>query len=121
MNKKCTKCKKLQYIQDFPKDSRYKGGRSTWCRSCCNKKSARHQIKYRKENRPKIKNSVLQNRYGIWLEEYNIMFIDQKGCCAICSLPQSNFTRRFAVDHCHLTGKVRGLLCAKCNTALGQF
>lgn len=46
------------------------------------------------------------------------MFNDQEGLCAICRR-QIGFTRETHVDHCHLTGKVRGLLCSGCNRALG--
>ena len=45
------------------------------------------------------------------------MFVDQQGCCAICTRPFVG--QRPAVDHCHTTNKVRGLLCQKCNTAIG--
>ena len=57
--------------------------------------------------------------FGITLNEYNEMFEKQKGCCAICGRHQSEFKRSFDVDHDHKTGKVRGLLCFKCNVVLG--
>jgi len=47
------------------------------------------------------------------------MFNEQKGCCAICSKHQTTLKRSLAVDHCHATGKVRGLLCQKCNSLIG--
>lgn len=43
----------------------------------------------------------------------------QKDCCAVCEVHKSNFKKDLAVDHNHRTGTVRGLLCPKCNTALG--
>ena len=52
--------------------------------------------------------------------EYNKMFKAQKGCCAICGRHQSEFGKRLAVDHNHLTGKIRGLLCNSCNLILGH-
>ena len=67
------------------------------------------------------RNYDLQRHYGITLDDYNRMFAEQNGCCAICSIHQSELKKAFAVDHCHTTGKVRGLLCFKCNTALGLF
>lgn len=49
------------------------------------------------------------------------MFAEQNGCCAICGDHQSNQARSMAVDHCHETGRVRGLLCMKCNTGIGKL
>jgi hypothetical protein len=52
---------------------------------------------------------------GMSVEQFDEMYIKQKGCCAICGKHQSLFKRRLDIDHCHKTGKVRGLLCATCN------
>ncbi len=57
--------------------------------------------------------------YGITLEDYNRMFAEQNGCCAICGKHQTELDRTLAVDHCHKSGKVRKLLCIKCNAVLG--
>lgn len=70
-------------------------------------------------NSDKRKSIVLKNEYGITLDDYNIMFENQKGCCAICNKHQSQLKRKLHVDHCHDSDKVRGLLCQHCNTALG--
>jgi hypothetical protein len=67
------------------------------------------------------KNSYFKNTYGITIDDYNEMFAEQNGCCAICSGHQSEFKKSLAVDHCHETGIVRGLLCDHCNLALGKF
>lgn len=64
---------------------------------------------------------LLELKYGIKPEEYLAMHDAQKGCCAICGIHESKLAKRLHTDHCHMTGKVRGLLCAKCNTSLGQF
>jgi hypothetical protein len=62
----------------------------------------------------------MQNNYGISLSTYDLMFIEQGGVCAICHLPQkSTRNERLAIDHCHETGKVRGLLCDGCNRGIG--
>lgn len=45
----------------------------------------------------------------------------QQNKCAICGTDASEFNKAFAVDHCHTTGKVRGLLCWHCNTSIGKF
>lgn len=67
----------------------------------------------------------LRARYGLSIDEYNTLFEDQKGVCAICGEVERKRFRgkitRLAVDHDHATGKVRGLLCFDCNGALGKF
>jgi len=59
-------------------------------------------------------------RYGITLSEYDKMLSDQNGVCKICGSGDSKRSGQYLmVDHCHSTGKVRGLLCSPCNSALG--
>lgn len=59
----------------------------------------------------------LRRKYGISVKEYDAMFEQQGGVCAICSAAPNG--KRLAVDHNHTTGAVRALLCGPCNTALG--
>ena len=62
----------------------------------------------------------LRQRYGFDHTEYDRMLQIQGGCCAVClSKDPGKGFRYFHIDHDHATGKVRGLLCAKCNQALG--
>jgi len=75
---------------------------------------------YNKEQRKIIRDRLLKKFYGINLEQYNIMLENQKGICAICSEPPSA-KKALAVDHCHITGKIRSLLCSRCNLAIGMF
>jgi len=74
------------------------------------------QDKYNKENPIKRKNSMLKYEYGITLDDYNKMFNEQEGKCAICQRHQNELTRTLCVDHDHKTNKVRALLCLTCNT-----
>jgi hypothetical protein len=67
-----------------------------------------------------LKSSYLKRRFGITLEEYLAMESAQEGLCAICGRPEPS-GKNMAVDHCHKTGKVRGLLCHLCNRSLGGF
>lgn len=62
----------------------------------------------------------LKKFYGMALDEYDVLFAAQGGLCLICSRPVEG-ERGLAVDHCHKSGKVRGLLCRPCNSALGLF
>jgi hypothetical protein len=64
-------------------------------------------------------NTHLKKSYGITIEDYDRILEDQGGTCAICGGGTSK--RHFAVDHNHRNGRVRGLLCARCNTALARF
>lgn len=63
----------------------------------------------------------LQREYGITLEQYNLILKYQDWSCAICSRAASQFKTKLAVDHCHKTGLIRGLLCMTCNRALARF
>ena len=67
------------------------------------------------------KSAYLKHAYGITLAEYDKMFADQMGRCAICGRHQSELRKKLHVDHCHKTRKVRGLLCFSCNAAIGHF
>lgn len=73
-----------------------------------------------------IRDSRLKKSFGISIDEYQNMFNNQKGLCKICGNPEkarqpnSEAFRLLCVDHCHSTGKVRGLLCTNCNIMLGQ-
>lgn len=59
--------------------------------------------------------------YGISIDDYNSMFEEQQGCCAICKTHQIEFKKKLHVDHSHKTGQVRGLLCHNCNLAIGRL
>lgn len=80
---------------------------------------------YWDRNKDKSKNTKLFNSYGISLEKYNEMHRQQLGLCAICHKPEEGtikgIVKRLSVDHCHKSKKIRGLLCAKCNSAIGLF
>jgi hypothetical protein len=85
------------------------------------------QKRYRDNNKDKRKNGMLLWRFNITLEEYQVLFEAQDGVCKICNNPEtakknkSEELRMLAVDHDHNTGKVRGLLCARCNVQLGHY
>lgn len=65
-------------------------------------------------------------KYGVTAEDYERMLAEQDKKCAICEQPERNLehwkytVKNLSIDHCHATGKVRGLLCSRCNVTLGQ-
>ncbi len=75
----------------------------------------------------KIYESQIKRLYGVTQEEYQVLFNAQNGLCEICNEPETRKSRtpgficRLAIDHCHNSGKIRGLLCHSCNTAIGKF
>jgi len=69
----------------------------------------------------KERNRHLKRKYGLSAETYNNLLASQNGGCAICGATECSSGAALAVDHCHRTGKVRGILCRDCNTTLGKF
>ncbi len=67
------------------------------------------------------KHDALKRAYGIGIEHYDAMLSVQKHRCAICGTPPKKGERALAVDHCHKSGYVRGLLYIKCNLGIGSF
>jgi len=76
--------------------------------------------RYQKNNPHVVKNGQLRIKFGITLDQYNEMLANQCGVCAICK-QTCGTGKSLAVDHCHKTKKIRGLLCQYCNTGFGQF
>ena len=76
---------------------------------------------YYMNNKKNSRNKSYKRYYGITLEQYNQMFEKQGGRCNICGRHQSELNRALVVDHDHKTRKVRGLLCHKCNTGIGNL
>jgi hypothetical protein len=67
------------------------------------------------------RDGIIRRQYGITLAQYDDMLEQQDYKCAICGNEDEVEGRKLAVDHCHTTGTVRGLLCGKCNRGLGLF
>lgn len=131
----CTKCGKkfLATLIYFPPAKRNVCGLSLWCRNCTriySNKLAKtpDQINRRKNWIIKHKDTVnkvarrsaLKRLYGITPEEYDILVRKQNNKCKTCHRPDPS-GRKLAVDHNHITGKIRGLLCCSCNRLLGRL
>lgn len=109
--KRCGSCKQEKSIDCFGVDRSRRKGTNPYCFQC------RRRIALTTG-----KEWWLKNKYGITLEEFEILLAHQGEVCAIC-LEKDNDKRylKLCVDHNHKTGKIRGLLCQNCNRALGSF
>lgn len=72
-------------------------------------------------NPGRVRATRLKITYGVTVEQYNAMLVAQGGVCAICRESEREKNGVLSVDHCHVTGRFRGLLCHKCNQAIGCF
>ena len=125
--KRCHICKIDKPVRSFYTDRRnskvanYQGG----CKKC------RQHIIYKKDKELRLEMWKLysrranKKRRGLTLEQFDLLLEKQNGLCAICGLPEIDKNQHgikdLAIDHNHQTNKVRGLLCVKCNRALGLF
>jgi len=146
--KTCSRCQEEKQISEFHKDRQRKDGLYPWCKFCVNKQSSNWARKnkekkaascklwkrnnrerlafwhkgYQADNKDRIaeydRQYRLKRKYNLTLEEYNQILSEQDGVCAICKVEG---TPHLSVDHDHETGKIRGLLCKKCNLGLGYF
>jgi hypothetical protein len=73
--------------------------------------------RYREENKVRIKDIKMKSMYGISLEEYEELKLKQEYCCKLCKTSFNDCIP--VIDHCHETGKIRGVLCNTCNITLG--
>jgi hypothetical protein len=143
--KKCTRCKEIKQLDKFTKCINSKDGIYSQCKDCKSelareyrknnpekakeldkKRGSKYREKsknirkiYYEKNKDKFKDKAIFRKFGISLDDYNKMFEKQKGCCIICNKHQIEFDISLAIDHCHKTGKIRGLLCSYCNMGIG--
>lgn len=129
--KYCCKCEQTKLFTDFYKDTSKKDKVTSYCIPCCKEKrqkkytanlqEEKQKLKnYYKKNKEKAKEYYLSKTYGLEKQEYERMFEEQEGKCAICGTHHSRLNRGLFVDHCHSSEQVRGLLCQFCNTLLGM-
>lgn len=91
------------------------------------KKHEKHKLP---KNMPKEDRSyayTIRHRFKISAEQYQLMLVNQNYVCAICKNPETQLKKKYnkikmlSIDHCHVTNKIRGLLCHQCNVGLGAF
>jgi hypothetical protein len=143
--KLCTRCKTIKPLSDFSDQKRGRYGRSPWCKKCviakrlsraCTISLKEKRCSRCKQVKPidsfQVSRSAphgrqsqciecqrwtkIQSKYGLTKQQFEAILISQNGVCDICKIPTAD---SLLVDHCHSTGKVRGLLCNRCNSALG--
>jgi len=113
--KQCSKCGEVKPLSEFY-IIKHSGNPHGSCKECFKLSAKRSREKLGREHR---KNYELQWHYGIGLEEYNEMLREQNGRCS-CGATQGRSNREaLHVDHDHNTGLIRGLLCHRCNRAIG--
>jgi hypothetical protein len=111
--KECEAALRKAHYQTDPE--RFRAATRKWSKENPEQRNATKREWYKK-NLAHHKATVRKRNYGISDEQYQQMLKEQEGGCAICG-----GNRRLAVDHCHNTGKVRGLLCMYCNTGIGHL
>lgn len=122
--KKCTKCKTVKTDDSFTKLKASKDGLFGVCKPCHALQSKKWKLEWEERWGVSHAHHIKCRGYGITTRQYQDMLNDQDGACAICGLPETTIGRGgraapLAIDHCHTTGKVRGLLCRKCNGGIG--
>lgn len=132
--KTCTKCGEEKPLSEFRINKQGRLGRHSRCRACeaqyqrekYKRNPERHAayIKAWQERHPERAAAIkrrceLRRNYGLTPEDYDSLLHQQQGGCAICG--QAPNGRALNVDHDHVTGRVRGLLCDDCNQAIGKL
>lgn len=133
--KQCSICKKPS--ASFGPDSRSRDGFQSACRPCLRIKDAARRKKESERRNARQKQywadlpaaeKAKRNRqgtlgvYGVSIAQFDQLLQKQKGVCALCKSPPSGKkTSHLQIDHDHKTGRIRGLLCNECNTALGRL
>ena len=110
--KRCPSCGERKLPDEFPRNRSQRDGRGAYCKPCHNRIGRENKQK----NHGSTRSYHLKARYGITGADAERMFEEQGGLCAICCERPADH-----VDHDHLSGRVRRLLCFNCNGGLGQF
>lgn len=114
----CSACKKKKSWDNFYlRSDRPNPTPQSECKECGVKRSRKYYHKHTDGFRKKH----LRYKFGLTIKDYDKLYNEQSGCCAVCEKHQSELKRALAVDHNHETGQIRGLLCSGCNPAIGAL
>jgi Autographiviridae endonuclease VII len=125
--KTCGKCKAVKPLSAFVMDHQ-RGRQKSYCLSCTSaaakewrKRNPNYERQRYQSDKTGTRERHLIRKYKVTLADYERMLKQQNGRCAICqATEESQHKGVFHVDHCHATGRVRGLLCRGCNHILGH-
>lgn len=126
--KQCGRCGSLKPASDFDSSAKTKDGLKSKCIRCVDDlwelRRAKHNYKtehkeYYVNPQEKALLDTYKRQYGLDIDDYYSLLEFQDGECAICRRKPEPGGRRFSIDHDHITGMVRGILCAGCNSFLG--
>lgn len=119
-HQQCSTCRSMEPYENFYRDKTTKTGYSSYCKSCQRNydKAYQQTDKYRRKVR-----RMQWKKQGIDISHdvYEEMFAAVGGACEICGTVKNQFDKGMCVDHDHATGVVRGILCTKCNMAIGNL
>jgi hypothetical protein len=118
--KTCSRCGEEKPLVDFHLRSKKEPWPKSACKDCHRERARGYWVKNPLPKEAQREKN-LQSAFGIGIKDYEALLEKQGNRCAICEIDTCASGRNFAVDHDHKTGKIRGLLCKFCNTALGQF
>ena len=113
--KKCSKCKKVKELSEYTNCKSGKFCVHHYCKKC-HSQQRKDTYNY---NRSRLQQ--IMYKYKLSESDLNNMYVEQNWNCKICNIQYKDVLQRktLYIDHCHKTGKVRGLLCVKCNNLLG--
>ena len=122
----CLECRCWKCVEEFRVNKTNSTGVVPYCRPCETIRQRRWRDRHPqmvKDQQARVKATKSKKkrlaRYGLSEDSYKLLFASQCGRCVIC-MTQDPGARGWQIDHCHKTGKVRGILCVKCNAALGM-
>lgn len=120
-SKLCSQCKEVRPRSDWT--VRKNGYLAVPCNPCRATMRKRHRLLKPEIYRAQRDRAAIKVMHGITLDQFRILAEKQHGVCAICGDAPNprGFHRRLAVDHCHTRKVIRGLLCGRCNSGIGQF
>lgn len=124
-HKQCSWCFEIKEHSEFHKDKNNKRGKGLtyYCKICATQKTRAHHAKHKnsEDYNSRKRNSYFKTKYQLTLSQRDELLKKQEGKCAICSTSLKETGGSTHTDHCHTTGKVRGILCTNCNRGLGHF
>jgi hypothetical protein len=124
LTKTCKECGEAKPLDDFHRHPLGQHQRQNRCKPCHNRKSAEAYHARSPTSKAEYIARVKARKYGMTLEEMQTLVEAHGDLCDICGQPDTThrkrtWTRNLTMDHCHSTGRFRGMLCSNCNIAIG--